>query len=51
MAPTAVTGDCDFTGGTSVVATGIITAGESQECTIINTVEIIGGTVPGAPES
>lgn len=48
--PTAAMRDCNFTVDSNSIATETITPGESEECTIINTVTINGGTVPEALE-
>jgi hypothetical protein len=45
-----VTGDCIFDSDGSFGGIGAMISGGSQECTIVNTIEIFQGTVPGVPE-
>jgi hypothetical protein len=46
---TDATGDCTFENVGGTLAEGTMTSGGSQECTIVNTIFIQDGTVPGAP--
>lgn len=48
--PTGATGDCSYRNEIANLVDGIMTSGDSQVCTIINTIFITNGTVPGTPE-